>query len=247
MSWSYVGSVATVVVSGAATATVSLPSGVQGGDLVVAAFCMTGSGATATVSVPGFTTDLSGRPRISPTGSFSHNMWVGYHSAGGSAGSATTDTTYTATFNETCWGELVTYVLRCTSGTWSHVGSAEWNSASTYQASCPDPSYTPSASNATIWGYAGMNSAEGTTATTFSGTGPTALSNFVQNGSTANGGGVGMGWLTSSSAPGGATANQAVDPTDFACEFSETGGAAAPGAPQPLVVPSLAAIQAASW
>jgi hypothetical protein len=230
VSWSFVGSVTTDNFNGVSTVTVHLPASVHGGDLVVVAACMTGSGATCTVSIPGFTT-VPGSPAAGGakgSGSFSDQFWVGTHTAGGAVGGATTDTTYTATFNESAFGELVTYVLRSTLGGWTVVGGGKYNgnSSGTYSTACPDAVYTPtSSSNATIWGYAGQNSSLGTTASSFSGTGVSALSNFVQQGITANGGGVGMGWIQSTSAPGGATANQAVDATDFALEVAESSGA----------------------
>jgi hypothetical protein len=246
VSWSFVGSVTPVAgttnfVNNTSTSTVSLPASVQGGDLVVVAWSMSGSGATCTVSIPGFTT-VPGSPAAGGakgSGSFSDQFWVGTHTAGGSAGGATTDTSYTATFNVAAFGECVTYVLRSTLGGWVVIGGGKYNgnSASSYLTACPDAVYTPtSASNATVWGYAGQNAAVGTTATSFTGTATTALSNFAQGGLTANGGGVGIGWIQSTSAPGGATANQAVDATDFAVEVAEqaTATGVAPTVPVPV-------------
>jgi hypothetical protein len=229
VSWSFVGS-ANSSGNGVTTLAVAKPAGVQGGDLVVVAFAMSGSGATATVSIPGFATVDNAGGGAKPTGSFTDQFWSAVHAAGGSPGSATTDaSTYTATFNVSAFTECLCYVLRSTLGSWVLVGHAEYhgNAASTYSTACPDPAYTPaSASNATVWGYAGQNASLGTPGTTFSGTGPAALSNFATSSATFNGGGVGAGWLQSTSAPGGATASQAIDATDFVIEVAEQGGLA---------------------
>ena len=223
MSWSFVGSVTTDTFSGVSSVTVHLPSGVNGGDVVVAMCCSAPTTAPQTTSISGFTQqqNFAGGAK---SGNFGDFFWAGTHAAGGSVGSATTDTSYTATLGSASWGEFLIFVLRCTSGSWSVIGSGKYNgnAASTYSTSCPDAVYTPSsASNAILWAYAGQNSSVGTTGSTFSGTGPSALSNFVTASATANGGGIGAGWRQSTSAPGGATANQAVDATDFAIEFHE--------------------------
>lgn len=238
MSWSFVGCLNTDHFSGVTTQTINLPSGVNGGDVLLVMQCLCPTTAPQTVSLSGFTQVptnglFAGGADSSNFGDF---FYAGTRVAGGSIGSATTDTTFTATYNSATYGQSLTFVLRW-GNTWSIVGSGKYNgnAASTYSTSCPDASYSPnSASNAIVWCYAGQNSSKGTTASTFSGTGPSALSNFTQQGTSANGGGLGAGWIQSTSAPGGATANQAVDACDFAIEFSGT--ATGPVAARPLVI-----------
>ena len=226
MSWSFVGSVTTGNVSSGTTGTISLPAGVNGGDLIVVAACF----YNTTFTQASFTTQQNSAGSQGAKDAF----YLGTRIAGGTAGSGTTDSTFTITFGATTWGEWVVGVWRATNGVGSVVGSAEYHTAAGYVTACPDAVYTPSSGNLSVWGYAGQNSSVGTTATSFTGTAPSALSNFVQQGTTGNGGGVGMGWQTASSSPGGATANQAVDPTDFALEAAEAaGGTAGSPLPQP--------------
>jgi hypothetical protein len=226
VSWSFVGSVTTDVFSGVSSGTVHLPSGVNGGDAVVVMCCSAPTTAPQTVSLAGFTQQQSFGGGAK-SGNFGDFFWGGTRAAGGSAGSATTDTTYAITFGSATWAEALTFVLRPSGASWSVVGSGKYNgnAPGTYSTACPNAVYSPASSaNATIWAYAGQNSSVGGTGTTFSGTGPSALSNFVQASATANGGGVGAGWLQSTSAPGSATASQAVDATDFAIELSTVAG-----------------------
>jgi hypothetical protein len=225
VSWSFVGSVTTGNVVSGTTGTISLPAGTNGGDLIVVACCF----YNTTFTQASFTTQQNSSGSQGAKDAF----WLGTRIAGGTAGSGTTDSTFTITFGATTWGEWVVSVYRATNGVGSVVGSAEYHTSSGYVTACPDATYTPTAGNLNVWGYAGQNSTVGTTATTFSGTAPTALTNFVQQGTTGNGGGVGFGWKTTSGSPGGATANQAVDPTDFALEAQEAAGGSVTGSPQP--------------
>lgn len=221
MTWTNVGTVNTDTFSGILTpfqVTIHIPAGVQGGDVITVGVCFTTGGTATTFSLPGFTASPG---LFTGARSAAHDqMWGGYRIAAGAAGGATTDTTFTATFGATVWGEAVTQVERSTLGAGT-VTSAVFNTAAAYQTACPDPTFSPGAGDLSVWFYAGQNLALGTTASTFSGTGPSALSNFVQVGITGNGGGVGVGWKAGTGSPGGATANQAVDPTDFVIGVTE--------------------------
>lgn len=229
MTWSFVGSVSTVNVNGAASASLSLPAGVQGGDLIVAAWCF----YNTTVTIPAFATAKNSPGSQGAKDAF----WCGTRVAAGTAGSATSDTTFTCTFGANTWGESVVLVLRSTAGVGT-ISSAEYNSSAGYVTACPDAVLTPgSGTDAVIWGYAGQNSSVGGTATSFSGTGPSGLSNFIQQGFASNGGGIGMGWGAGKTSPGGATANQAIDPTDFAIDVAEAVAAVPPQAAVSARVP----------
>lgn len=230
MTWSAVGTVNTNTDNGTTTQSITLPAGVQGGDLIVVSLVWTNGSTAASVSIPGFTMLQNAPGNQKPNGAtstFQDNYWLGYRLAAGTVGSATTDTTFTATFNGTAWSESVTLVMRSTLGSgWTVVGSAEYHAASAFVTACPDAVYTVSvAGNLNIWGWGGQNSALSATET-LSGTGPSALTNFVQNTQSGNGGVASIGWKTTTGSPGGATSTTAIDPTDFAVEFAEASGGA---------------------
>jgi len=216
--WTFVGSKNTDSNNGTTTQTVTIPAGVQGGDLIVVSVCFTTGGAQTTFSLPGFVA----KPGLFVGVNNGHDtMWAGYRIAGGPVGAPTTDTSFTITYGANVWGESVTEVFRTPIGV-GQVTTAIFNSAGGYQTNCPDPAFTPNTpADLVIFGYGGMNATVGTTATSFTGPATTNLRNFTQQGTTGNGGGTGVGWTIGGFIGGGATANQAVDPTDWVMGVTE--------------------------
>jgi hypothetical protein len=236
VSWSFVGrQTGGNTVNGATSGTAAISganytgSAVNGGDVIVLAMPNTTGGAATTASVAGFTALEN---QVAGGGSTHDTLWLGYRIAGGTAGSATTDSTFAVTFGATSWGEWDLIVLRSSVG----AGSVTVNlhTQATYTTALPDASLAGNATDLTVWGYSGQNAALSGTEN-ITGTGPSALSNFPATCPTlsGNGGVVGMGWGTNQSAPGGGTSGTAIDAMDFVVRVAESGG----GAPAPVPVP----------
>lgn len=236
MSWSFVGRQTTSnTINGALTGTITLPAGVNGGDFIAISMPnTTGSGAT-TCSVAGFTAWSN---QVTRLGNAHDQLWTGWRVAAGTAGSATSDTTFTITFGANTWTEFDVIVLRSTLG----VGTVTYTLAagsSTYTATLTPAvlSPTPGGGDLTLFGYGGQNAA--LSGTEQMATAPTSLSNWPATCPTlsGNGGVVGIGWGTGVTAPGNAavTVNSAtlatLDSCSWAAGVTEQAPVSPPGPP----------------
>jgi hypothetical protein len=201
--WLFIGrQTATNTFASATTATITLPAGVNGGDIIFAAIPNTTGGTATTCSVTGFTA-LSNQ--VTRLGSAHDQFWCGYRIAAGTAGSATTDTTFAVTLGVASWGEFDVIVLRSATG----IGTVTYTLATgsaTYTATLAPAvlSPVPGAGDLTVFGYGGDNLA--LSGTELMATRPTSLSDWPSPAPTVsgNGGVIGMGWGTGITAPGSA-------------------------------------------
>lgn len=201
MSWSFVGA-NKYGPSGVASVVLTLPAGVQGGDLIVV-YSTTFQTTGANVTCAALTTQYN---QSCLNNASTHWGYVATRIAAGTAGSATSDTTFTLTFGggTSSWGVATIFVIRSTSGVGTVANKAILRLASYKTSPLTSAALTVgNAGDATIYGYGGVTSAASETYSAFA---DTSLSNVTfWNSTPANGCLAGVGWGTGVSSPAAAT------------------------------------------
>jgi hypothetical protein len=228
VAWSFVNS-ATYTAAAAASQVVTVPSGVNGGDLIIVSIT-TYQPASASVTQASFTQQYFQNAGVSTT---AHFGYVGTRIAAGSAGSGTSDTTFTFTFGDgtASYSTTTCYVLRSSTGVSTVANKALFTNSGGYITSLTAPSLTiANASDLTAYGFGGNSSAG---SETFSAFGDTSLSNPVfYSGAGANGQLAGVAWGTNVSAPAAATFTNSgatgLDAFDWGLDVTAGAGGASP-------------------
>lgn len=213
--WSFVNSGSDQAAGGtalnnSASPVCTVPSGLAAGDvLILDVMFYAGSSQTITSYPSGFTQVLA----ATSAGGLAMSRNVAVKIATGS------ESTLPVSLSGASWGTLISYALRSTSGgTPSVFNHGSINSASSSTALADASLTIYNSADATVYGYAGTNSA-GSGAETITAS-PASLSNFTSESQSAAGNVAGIGWGVDVSSPGGATASSAIFEIDWALDIS---------------------------
>lgn len=194
--------------SGVTSLSLSLPAGVQSGDLII--ICSIAWTSSGSITLPaGFNYAAQNTGNQNPT---SHLETTGYKIATGSEPSS-----YSVTYTNSSWVIGVVYVFRNVNQSVPIVNTTVRADASAYTATMPAANGTLDSTNSTtLYIFSGINSAA-TGALTI--TMPTGLSNIVTQNNSSLGGIIGMGWGNGLTSLGDATATDLVDYMDVMIEI----------------------------